>query len=324
MSQAVLLAGIILQSACSSPVFYFDQAALPEVRPWTSQEFKNHEDTFQFAVIGDRTGGEREGVYGKALERLNLLQPEFVISVGDLIEGYGDNTESLTAEWDRFDGMIDELEMRFFYAVGNHDLGNDTMKQMWLERRGADYYHFVYRDVLFLVLNSEDPPNPVDEKFQKDLALYNELKASEPEKAQAMLEEYMASDQYKSAPAPNFSEQQVAYVERALARNPEVRWTFVFLHQPPWEWEKPPENFLAIERLLGDRDYTFFAGHLHYYNHEERFGRDYITMGPAGGAFQREGPGSIDHISWVTMTQDGPQIANIELGGVFTRGGREQ
>ena len=26
---------------------------------------------------------------------------------------------------------------------------------MWKERRGPSYYHFVYRDVLFMVLDSE-------------------------------------------------------------------------------------------------------------------------------------------------------------------------
>ena len=37
-----------------------------------------------------------------------------------------------------------------------------------------------------------------------------------------------------------------AFVERTLARNPDVRWTFLFLHEPAWE--NPSESFLAIQR----------------------------------------------------------------------------
>jgi hypothetical protein len=44
-------------------------------------------------------------------------------------------------------------------------------------------------------------------------------------------------------------------------------------------------------------------------------------MGPAGASFHAEGPGNVDHIMWVTMTEDGPEIANIALKGVFDRKG---
>lgn len=118
-----------------------------------------------------------------------------------------------------------------------------------------------------------------------------------------------------------FSDQQLAYVEKALAQNPDVRWTFVFLHEPAWE--NPSESFLAIEGLLADRSYTCVAGHLHDYDIKERFGRDYLTMGPAGASFHKDGPGNVNHILWVTMTEDGPQIAQISLDGIYDRKGRD-
>jgi len=284
--KVLLLTGIILLSGCSTAVFNYDRAALPEAKPWTSENFENNPDNFQFAVIGDRTGrADHRGIFNRAMDQLNLLQPEFVINVGDAIEGYSEDRARLNAEWDEFKGIVKKLGMPFFYTVGNHDLNNDTMKRVWLERRGAVYYHFVYRDVLFLVLNSEDPPNALPK-----------------------------------VPA-NFSDQQVAYVKKALAQNVDVRWTFLFLHQPAWEM--PSENFLAIEQLLKDRDYTFIAGHLHYYNYEERHGRDYITMGPAGASFYKDGPGNVDHILWITVTGNGPQIAKITLDGIYDRKGRD-
>jgi len=45
------------QSTSSAPAFRYDAAALPGAKPWTSEMFKNNPDDFQFAIIGDRTGG---------------------------------------------------------------------------------------------------------------------------------------------------------------------------------------------------------------------------------------------------------------------------
>ncbi len=318
----LLLSAIILQSACShDAVFKYDKAALPGAKPWTSENFKNRPENFQFAVIGDRTGGADErGIFVRAMDQINLLQPEFVVNVGDLIEGYSEDKAKLNAEWDLVDEAVWTLEMPFFRVVGNHDLGNDIMTQMWHERYGPTYYHFVYRDTLFLILNSEDPSNPVPDDIEERTEIYYKLRVEDPEAAQAMLEEFMQSLASYVVPA-NFSDEQVAYFERALAQNPDVRWTFVFLHQPAWE--NPSEGFLAIEELLQDRDYTFFAGHLHYYDFDKRFGREYITMGPAGASWHKDGPGNVDHIHWVTMTKDGPEIAKITLDGIYDRQGRD-
>jgi hypothetical protein len=317
-----LLVGCHQHAAGTSSAFHFDEAALREAKPWTSEGFKSDPDNFQFAVIGDRTGGaDPKGVFARAMEQLNLLQPEFVINVGDLIEGYSRDRAKLATQWEEVDGMLSKLEMPFFRTVGNHDLGNDVMTEVWRERHGPSYYHFVYRDVLFLVLNSEDPPREAPDDMEDKIELYNRLQVEDPEKAEAMLDEFMATvASYLGKPA-NFSDEQVAYVERALEQHPDLRWTFLFLHEPAWK--NPSENFLAIEQLLQDRDYTFLAGHLHYYEIEERFDRDYITMGPAGASFHKDGPGNVDHVLWVTMMEDGPRIAQITLDGIYDRGGRD-
>jgi len=129
-----------------------------EVNPWTHLTMNNDPDNFQFAIVADRTGGHRSGVFGDAVAKLNLLQPEFVMSVGDLIEGYTEDLSVLEAEWAEFDEFVKALEMPFFYVPGNHDISNPVMVEEWKRRRGRPYYHFVYRDVLFLCLDSEDPP----------------------------------------------------------------------------------------------------------------------------------------------------------------------
>jgi 3',5'-cyclic AMP phosphodiesterase CpdA len=317
----MLVAGCGQYDARQQSGFSFDRSAFPGATPWTSENFKNDPDDFQFAVIGDRTGGaDAKGVFVRAMDQLNLLQPEFVVNVGDVIEGYTEDRAKLDAMWDEAEPMIAKLEMPFFYTVGNHDLNNDVMKEVWLERHGATYYHFVYKNVLFLVLSSEDPPNPPPEGIGTDIELYNRLQVEDPERARAMLEEFMANLEDFRVPA-NFSDEQVAWVGETLADNPGVRWTFLFLHQPAWEM--PSEGFLAIEQLLQDRDYTFIGGHLHYYDLKQRHGRDYITMGPAGASFHHEGPGNVDHLLWVTMGDDGPEIAKITLEGIYDRAGRD-
>ena len=314
--------GCQTQATNEATVFRYDQAALSVTKPWTSENFKDDPANFQFAVIGDRTGGaDHRGVFERAMDQLNLLQPEFVINVGDLIEGYSKDPDKLAAQWDEVDGMLSKLEMPFFRTAGNHDLSNDTMVEVWRARHGPTYYHFVYRDVLFLVLNSEDPPRAAPEDIEEKIELYNRLQVEDPEKAREMLDEFMATvASYLGKPA-SFSDRQVAYVKKALADNPDVRWTFLFLHEPAWE--NPSESFLAIEQLIQNRSYTFVAGHLHYYDIEERFGRDYITMGPAGASFHKDGPGNVDHILWVTMTNDGPRVAQVTLDGIYDRKGRD-
>jgi hypothetical protein len=61
-------------------------------RPFTHLDFKNDSDEFQFAIVSDNSGGGRAGVLPAALEMVNRLQPEFVVSLGDLIEGYTDSS----------------------------------------------------------------------------------------------------------------------------------------------------------------------------------------------------------------------------------------
>ena len=321
MFKVLLLAGIILQSGCSTAVFHFDRAALPDAKPWTSEDFKNDPDNFQFAVIGDRTGGANvQGTFAIAMDQLNLLQPEFVINVGDLVEGYTKDKATANAMWDEVEPAVKKLEMPFFYTVGNHDLGNETMEQVWLERHGPTYYHFVYRNVLFVVLSSEDPSNPMPEGVEEKTEIYKKLQKEDPAAAQAMLKEFMDSLASYRVPA-QFSDQQMDYVKKVLAQNPNVRWTFFFLHQPVWE--NPPDKFLALEQLIKDRPYTFIAGHLHYYDIEKRNGRDYITMGPAGASWHKDGGGNVDHILWVTMEGAEPEIAKITLDGIYDRQGRD-
>ncbi len=249
-------------------------------RPWTSLDFKNDPRNFQFAIVTDRTGGHRPGVFMDGVNKLNLLQPQFVMSVGDLIEGYTEDLNELNHQWDEFDGFVGQLEMPFFYIPGNHDITNQVMEDLWKERLGPTYYHFKYHDVLFLCLNSED--------------------------------------QRRGAGRGTVSDEQLAYMKKVLKENKAVRWTLVFMHQPLWHQEKT-KQWPELEKLLSNRKHTVFTGHEHRYVKTERNNGKYFVLATTGGGSNLRGPelGEFDHVVWVTMTDQGPVIANLDLNGIW-------
>ena len=330
----ILIAGLLFLTGCAStsttpedaqstPTFVTDQTTLSGAKPWTSENFKNDPDIFQFAIIGDRTGGANvAGTFDLAMNQLNLLQPEFVINVGDIIEGYTRDKTELNSQWEEAEAMTAKLDMPFFFVRGNHDVSYPEAREVWKDRHGPNYYHFVYRDVLFMVLDSEDaprldPPPGMEEQIQ----LYNRLQTEDPQKAKEMLADFMKDESVVAGLSKpvEFPEEQLNWIKKTLKENADVRWTFLFMHEPAWE--NPSESFKMIQAMLKGRQFTWFAGHLHYYDYDNIDGREYITMGPAGASWHHDGPGNVDHISWVTMTEKGPQIGNIALKGIFDRKG---
>lgn len=155
----LLLASIFLQSGCSNTqsgsstaVFTYDRAAMPAAKPWTSENFRNNPDNFQFAVIGDRTGGANpQGTFDIAMDQLNLLQPEFVINVGDLIEGYTYDRKVVNAEWDEAEGIMDENEVEragLGIKEGNtgvmiYDDNGQYVRGMIRQKNGTHYSSYV-------------------------------------------------------------------------------------------------------------------------------------------------------------------------------------
>jgi hypothetical protein len=247
--------------------------------PWTHLRMNNDPQDFQFAIVSDRTGGHREKIFSKAVEQLNLLQPEFVLSVGDLIEGYSSDKDKIAQEWREFQSFAAKLQMPFFYVVGNHDISNSAMQKIWEEKLGRRYYHFIYKDVLFLMLSTEDPPG-----------LGNHM-----------------------------SEDQVNYAKKTIAENKEVRWTIVAMHRPIWSGDNEKNGWGEIEKALAGREYTVFAGHVHRYQKFIRNGMNYYQLATTGGGSRLRGVkyGEFDHVVLATMKKSGPILANIMLDGIL-------
>ena len=306
-------------------------------KPYTHLNFKNDPDEFQFAMITDNAGGARPGVFAKAVEMANLLQPEFVVHAGDLIEGYSDDEEQIHAWWQEVDENLDALEMPFFFLPGNHDHYSEASIKIWGERFGDDrgYYHFLYRDVLFLMVNTEDPPKTVADLHRNSPELYARVDANYKVMEELQAKEHKTVEDGKKLlelgePIEEWlgeihiSDDQVAYFKQVLEAHPDVRWTFCFTHAPPHytpaDTVRDPGNFVEIEALLADRPYTVFSAHTHTYNYEQRAGHDYITTATSGG-MNIVRPGAMDHLVWVTMTKQGPKVANLLMNGIMDKNG---
>ena len=75
-------------------------------KPWFGDLRQPKASDFSFAIISDLTGGEREGIFNVAVQQLNQLGPEFVLSVGDLVEGGTEDKGQLEKEWNSFDDRV--------------------------------------------------------------------------------------------------------------------------------------------------------------------------------------------------------------------------
>jgi hypothetical protein len=244
----------------------------------SSKPLNNAEGTFRFAIMGDRTGGMLPGVFEKGAEKVNLMQPEFVLSVGDLVDGYTTDPAVWNAQWDEFDAIVDRLQMRFYYVPGNHDISNPQLDAVWRERHGSPWYSFRYKDVLFVSLHTEDRPGG------------------------------------------GIGPQQLADITAALDANKDARWTLLFMHRPLWNYGNKA-GYEQIETALGDRKYTLFSGHHHHYLYSRHNGRDHYVLATTGGGSHLRGVefGEFEHITWVTMTDEGPQVAHLELDGIHDK-----
>jgi hypothetical protein len=118
----------------------------------------NAPDAFRFIVVADRTGGHEEGAWEKAIADINRLRPDFIVCVGDLIEGYKDDDSLIRSQWDEFDTLTSRLDAPFFYCTGNHDVTGDIPRAIYTQRHGVagkTYYSFDYRSCHFIVLDSD-------------------------------------------------------------------------------------------------------------------------------------------------------------------------
>jgi len=304
-------------SSGSSDEPIFRQNITGGVLPWSGEHFDDSGNKFTFAIHSDLTGGEREDIYEVAVAQLSLLRPEFIINVGDLIEGGTEDVANINAQWESFDERARRAKAPLFYVGGNHDRTGQVMQDVWQDRLGPGYYHFRYKDTLFLVLDTED-------NTAARMKEINDMRNYALPFAEAGEWEKFRATPYATMPenrGGNITDAQSQYMIDAIDSNDDVRHTFLFMHKAPWLREDL-STFTAIEDALSDRPYTVFHGHVHAYQHQERRGRDYIRLATTGGVQLPENGRSMDHVTLVTVDDEGVDIANLLMSGILDKTGK--
>ena len=302
----------------------FADAAVKDRHPANSiKEVNDNPNRFSFAVIADRTSRAQGRVFQEAMHRINQLRPAFIASVGDVIQGYTEDTDVVRAQWDEVDEVIGQLDMPFYLAPGNHDMTYKAMTDIYQERYGRPYYHVVYKDVLFLFVHTQDPY--VYKSVASREKSYQELEDIQKAAKRAGRDGNVKGFQYRRTTDnwelrnDQITDAQMRYFRNVLDEHRDVRWTFVFMHKPLWRPNYAGDIWQKFERLFEGRRYTMIGGHNHLHSYQTIKGQDYIRVSTTGGAWGKRGqdwrpdinPGKYHHILWITMDGDEPVIANV-------------
>jgi Icc protein len=127
---------------------------------------------FSFSILGDRTGDAQPGVYERIWTELDTRHPDFVINVGDTIQGGNDATAA--SEWRALRPLWDRYRYPIYFTPGNHDIWSEGSRVTYEQqtKRPASY-GFNYQNAHFTVLNNSQTPDLSDQQMQflaRDLA----------------------------------------------------------------------------------------------------------------------------------------------------------
>jgi len=125
---------------------------------------------FRFVILGDRTGGPRQDLYAQTWAEIDKYGPDFVINVGDTIQGTRD--ASAEAEWNEINAFLEKYKRYPFYRIaGNHDIWSDFSRGLFEKKTGHPAtYSFDFRSAHFTVLDNsgDDMLGPSQLKFLED------------------------------------------------------------------------------------------------------------------------------------------------------------
>jgi len=268
-------------------------------RQGAALELPSEDDAFTFVVYGDRTGGPMEGinVLAQAVADTNLIEPDLVMTVGDLVEGYnqtGDWMQQMT----QYHEVMDELLCPWFPVAGNHDIywrgegrpagEHEANYEMHF---GPLWYAFEHKSSVFIVLYT-DEGNPDNDR--RDF--------NRPE-------------------CQRMSEAQFTWLQQTLAQSADAEHVFVFVHHPRWlgrgygdDWDRVHAALVQAGNVSG-----VFGGHIHHMRYDPRDGINYFSLATVGGAQPGHAPvaGWLHHYNIVTVRQGQVAFATLPVGGIM-------
>lgn len=239
------------------------------------------EPSITVAILPDRTTGREWGIpyLRQVVEDLNIIAPDAVFTVGDMVQGYTRSMDHYTAEVDEYLSITSNLRAPFYPLPGNHDVisgmrdpSDRRFEQEYQNRFGPLYFAAFLDHVSVLCLYT-------DEQLDSE---------------------------------PRLSDKQVEWATEQV-REAEQRGNplLVLMHKPVWRyrnanWDTTMHPVLARAVERGLRVITI-AGHFHSLQRDaDRDGVEYHLVGTCGGMIdQHPLGGQLQHFTIVKITESG-------------------
>ena len=232
----------------------------------------------RIAILPDRTTGRDWGLpyLEAAVEDLNIVRPDAVFTVGDMVQGYTRSPERWEREVHDYLSRVGALVPAFYPTPGNHDVisgsraaGDRTFAERYRERFGPLWY-----------------------SVELDLATAIVL----------------FSDEGLGDGRIVLGDAQLAWLAGALdAAKARGRPIFLLMHRPLWRsasvrWQERVQPLL--ERAGAD---AVIAGHFHALQRDpDAGGVQYHIVGTCGGMIdQHPLAGQLQHLTFVDCSADG-------------------
>jgi UDP-2,3-diacylglucosamine pyrophosphatase LpxH len=204
-------------------------------------------DSFQFVILGDRTGETEPGIYERVWQEAAAENPAFVLSVGDSIQGLNDTTAE--AEWRQFEQILTPYR-RFplFLAPGNHDI--------WSARSEALFRKY-----------ATNPSQPLRFAYYS----FDHLQAH-----------FTILDNSRTDSLPP---EELQFLETDLEAHKDQPVKFIVSHRPSWlvdaMFQNPSFRLHQLAKKYGVQ--YVIAGHVHQMLDVDLEGVKYLSMASAGG-----------------------------------------
>ncbi len=260
------------------------------------------DDVFHFIIYGDRTTGVPEGLkyLRQAVVDTNLLDPDLVMTVGDLVQGYN-KTQQWLQQKDEYVAIMQSLHMPWYPVAGNHDVyweksdpdkPHGQHESNYETHFGPLWYSFKHKNAGFIVLYSDEGDRVTGEKG------FNEGRLQQ-----------MSTD-------------QLNFLRQALVECKDQDHVFVFLHHPRWiGGGYTGSNWDEVHKLLVEAGNVsaVFAGHIHHMRYDgAKDGIEYFTLAATGGNLEADFPeaGYLHHFNVVTVRKETISVSTLPVGAV--------
>jgi predicted phosphodiesterase len=239
------------------------------------------EEGFHFAVVGDRTGGAQPGVYEKVLAEVNRLNPDIILTVGDFIEGYNQDSTVTNKQWDEYFGLLKELKANVYFTPGNHDIWDKISEINYKNRMGSPYYSFDFKNSHFVILDVS------------------------------------RSEKYEEIPKEQINWLVGDLDKNKEKENIYVFFHKPFWFQTARD-NKPDSLHQIFKKYRVD---AVFSGHFHNYFAGEKEGIAYTCVGASGAtlSFENRNLGQFHQFLWCTVNGNKLDIAVVGLGNILDR-----